>query len=105
MGSTIREGGTQHWAGKALSLSNERWLKRARGAALKRDRSRNPLKIKERSEAPVSRYPASLGIRQRLHPFSNRRVPETIERSAIMGTELFPGLQVLPIFIKLVFFN
>jgi hypothetical protein len=39
MGSTIREGGTQHWAGKALSLSNERWLKRARGAALKRDRS------------------------------------------------------------------
>jgi len=40
MGSTIREGGTQHWAGKALSLSNERWLKRARGAALKRDRSK-----------------------------------------------------------------
>jgi hypothetical protein len=40
MGSTIREGGTQHWAGKALSLSNERWLKRARGAALKRDSSK-----------------------------------------------------------------
>ena len=40
MGSTIREGGTQHWAGKALSLSNERWLKRARGAALKRYRSK-----------------------------------------------------------------
>tara|TARA_B110000971_G_scaffold175042_1_gene180178 strand:+ start:160 stop:552 length:393 start_codon:yes stop_codon:yes gene_type:complete len=40
MGSTIREGGTQHWAGKALSLSNERWLKRARGAALKCDRSK-----------------------------------------------------------------
>ncbi|MBB3996169.1 hypothetical protein GGR95_003842, partial [Sulfitobacter undariae] len=30
---------TQHWAGKALSPSNERWLKRALGAALKRDRS------------------------------------------------------------------
>ena len=58
--------------------------------------NRNPLKIKERSEAPVSRYPVSLGTRQRLHPFSNRRVPETIERSAIVGTELFPGLQVLP---------
>jgi len=37
MGSTIREGGTQHWAGIALSLSNKRWLERARGAALKRD--------------------------------------------------------------------
>ncbi|MBB3995915.1 putative membrane protein, partial [Sulfitobacter undariae] len=31
---------TQHWAGKALSPSNERWLKRALGAALKRDRSK-----------------------------------------------------------------
>ena len=30
----------QHWAGKARSLSNERWLKRALGAALKRDRSK-----------------------------------------------------------------
>jgi hypothetical protein len=44
----------------------------------------------------VSRYPVSLGTIQRLRPFSNRRVPETIERSAIVGTELFLGLQVLP---------
>ncbi|PYG29258.1 mobilization protein MobC, partial [Pelagimonas varians] len=29
----------QHWVGKAPSLSNARWLKRALGAALKRDRS------------------------------------------------------------------
>ena len=31
---------TQHWVGKALSPSNGRWLKRALGAALKRDRSK-----------------------------------------------------------------
>jgi len=30
----------QHSAGKARSLSNERWLKRALGAAQKRDRSK-----------------------------------------------------------------
>jgi|AntAceMinimDraft_12_1070368.scaffolds.fasta_scaffold21878_2 hypothetical protein len=40
MGSTIRDAATQHWVGKALSLSNGRWLKRALGAARKRDRSR-----------------------------------------------------------------
>jgi len=39
MASTIRAGDTQHWDGKAPSLSNEKWLKRALGAALKRDRS------------------------------------------------------------------
>ena len=33
---------TQHWVGKALSPLSERWLKRALGAALKRDRSRTP---------------------------------------------------------------
>ena len=42
MASTIRDAVTQHWAGKALSHSNERWLKRALGAALKRDRSNFP---------------------------------------------------------------
>jgi len=42
MGSTIHDAATQHWAGKALSLSNERWLKRALGAALNRDRSNVP---------------------------------------------------------------
>ena len=57
--------------------------------------NRNPLKIKERSEAPVSHYPVSLRTRQRLHPFSHLRVPETIERSVIVGTELFHGLKVL----------
>ena len=31
---------TPHWAGKASSLSKGKWLKRALGAALKRDRSR-----------------------------------------------------------------
>ena len=39
MASTIRDAGTQHWVGKALSRSNGRWLKRALGAARKRDRS------------------------------------------------------------------
>ncbi|MEP6021339.1 MAG: hypothetical protein ABJ251_22940 [Paracoccaceae bacterium] len=39
MVSTTRDGDTQHWVGKALSLSNERWPKRALGAAQKRDRS------------------------------------------------------------------
>jgi DNA-binding transcriptional LysR family regulator len=39
MDSTIRDAATQHWVGKALSLSNERWLKRAHGAASNRDRS------------------------------------------------------------------
>ena len=33
MASTIRDAATQHWAGKALSLSNGRWLKRVLGAA------------------------------------------------------------------------
>jgi len=42
MASTIHAADTQHWAGKALSPSNERWLKRAIGAALKRDRSSLP---------------------------------------------------------------
>ena len=36
---TIRVDGNQHWAGKARSLSNGRWLKRALGAALNLDRS------------------------------------------------------------------
>ena len=39
-GFTIRVGNTQHWAGKAPSLSNARWLKRAPGAAQNRDSSR-----------------------------------------------------------------
>ncbi len=39
MASTIRGDGTQHWGGKALSLSKGKWLKRALGAAQKRDRS------------------------------------------------------------------
>lgn len=39
MASTIRCGGTQHWAGKARSPSNGKWLKRALGAAQIRDRS------------------------------------------------------------------
>ncbi len=38
--STTRAADTQHWAGKAPSLSNGKWLKRALGAALKRDRSK-----------------------------------------------------------------
>jgi len=38
-GSTIHAEGTQHWAGKARSLSNGKWHKRASGAAQKRDRS------------------------------------------------------------------
>ncbi|MFT5787047.1 MAG: hypothetical protein ACI9KK_002409, partial [Ascidiaceihabitans sp.] len=38
--STIRDDAIQHWVGKVPSLSNERWLKRALGAARKRDRSR-----------------------------------------------------------------
>lgn len=41
MASTIHDAVTQHWAGKAPSLSNGRWLKRALGAARKRDRSRS----------------------------------------------------------------
>ena len=36
---TTRAVGIQHWAGKAPSLSKGKWLKRAFGAALKRDRS------------------------------------------------------------------
>lgn len=39
MASTIRAGGTQLWVGKARSHSNGKWLKRAHGAAQKRDRS------------------------------------------------------------------
>jgi hypothetical protein len=39
MGSTIRDDSTQHWAGKAPPLLNGKWLKRALGAARKRDRS------------------------------------------------------------------
>ncbi len=39
MASTIRGGDTQHWVGKAPSLSNRKWPKRALGAARKRDRS------------------------------------------------------------------
>jgi hypothetical protein len=35
---TTRVAATQHWVGKALSLSNGRWLKRALGAALNRGR-------------------------------------------------------------------
>jgi hypothetical protein len=40
MASTIRVAATQHWAGKAPSLSKGKWLKRALGATLKRDRSK-----------------------------------------------------------------
>ncbi len=39
MAFTIRGDVIQPWAGKVLPLSNERWLKRALGAAQKRDRS------------------------------------------------------------------
>jgi hypothetical protein len=38
--STIHAAVTQHWVGKAPSLSNARWLKRALGAAQNRDRSK-----------------------------------------------------------------
>ncbi|MEY8099793.1 hypothetical protein AB9F29_20720, partial [Falsihalocynthiibacter sp. S25ZX9] len=44
MGSTIRDGAIQHWDGKVPSLSNGKWLKRALGAALKRDRSNPPFR-------------------------------------------------------------
>ena len=37
--STIRVAATQHWAGKAPSLLNGKWPKRALGSAQKRDRS------------------------------------------------------------------
>ena len=40
MASTVRAGGTQRWAGKARSLSSERWLERALGAVQERDGSR-----------------------------------------------------------------
>lgn len=40
MAFTIRVGGTQHWAGKARSPSNEKSPKRALGAAQIRDRSK-----------------------------------------------------------------
>src|SRR6056297_44957 len=43
MASTIHVDGTQHWAGKAPSLSNGKWLKRALGAAPNRDRSTGTL--------------------------------------------------------------
>ena len=43
--STTRDADTQHLAGKARSFSNERWLKRALGAALKRDRSSSVLAL------------------------------------------------------------
>jgi hypothetical protein len=42
MASKTRDAATQHWAGKAPSLSNERGLKRALGTARKRDRSNPP---------------------------------------------------------------
>jgi len=41
MAFTIRVAVTQHWAGKAPSLLNGRWLKQAPGAARKRDRSKH----------------------------------------------------------------
>jgi|TARA_B110000238_G_C15957336_1_gene365850 hypothetical protein len=37
--ASIHVAATQHWVGKAPSLSNGKWLKRALGAAQKRDRS------------------------------------------------------------------
>ena len=40
MGSITRDAVTQHWSVKVRSLSNERWLKRARGVARKRNKSR-----------------------------------------------------------------
>ena len=39
MGSITRDAAIQRWDGKAPSLSNGRWLKRALGAARNRDRS------------------------------------------------------------------
>ena len=38
-GPITRDADTQYWAGKAPSLSNGKWPKRALGAALKRERS------------------------------------------------------------------
>lgn len=43
--STIRDAGTQHWAGKARSISNGKWPKRVLGAARNRDRSKEDLTI------------------------------------------------------------
>ena len=51
---------TQHWAAKVLSLSNGRWLKRALGAARKRDSSKLPFSrveqkwLRNKRGAPMS---------------------------------------------------
>ena len=58
--STTRAAVTQHWAGKAPSLSKGKWLKRALGAALKRDRSTcRPQKIGDSAVARLSRLPGT----------------------------------------------
>ena len=58
--STTRAAVTQHWAGKAPSLSKGKWLKRALGAALKRDRSTcRPQKIGDFAVARLSRLPGT----------------------------------------------
>jgi len=48
-GSTTRAADTQHWAGKAPSLSKGKWLKRALGAALKRDSSKGVSEANKRA--------------------------------------------------------
>lgn len=51
--STIRDDATQHWVGEVRSLLNERWLKRALGAARKRDRSN--LNLERRADLEQAR--------------------------------------------------
>ena len=52
--STIHVAATQHWDGKAPSLSNPRWLKRALGAAQKQDRSISRQALQKRDMPPPS---------------------------------------------------
>ena len=72
MASTTRDAVTQHWDGKALSLSNGRWLKRALGAASNRDRSSPEGSAGKELTTPNERRAAALRA-MRDHDISQRR--------------------------------
>ncbi len=102
MASTIHAAATQHWVGKARSLSNARWPKRALGAAQKRDRSSCDLvkmkvvdvmasgQIKER--ASVLQSKTQKPVRFEISEGTRGSVEKWMEDELMVGSEyLWPG--------------
>ena len=92
MASTIRVAATQHWAGKAPSLSKGKWLKRALGAAQNRDRSSHyPINpgavlfgqvVEKKRRHTVASLATSMGV----HP---KTVANILSQSGMLPKDVF----------------